>query len=120
MPEYIHSLGPWKVCSASDKKCSCGQIWSIPEDHPVATVELGEWGDEYPAIRLDNSRGSMLAKAEAYMEKMVYGSISEEAGHANAHLIAAGPAMYDYIFRQAAEGDTKAKAIISDLIIKIK
>lgn len=118
MPEYIHSLGPWKVCSASDKKCSCGSIWSIPEDHPVAEVILGERGDEYPAIRIDNSQGSLLAKAEAYMEKIVYGSIAKEAGHANAHLIAAGPSMCDYIFRKAAEGDTTAKEIISGLIIR--
>ena len=114
MPEYIHSLGPWEVCAASDKKCSCGQIWSIPEDHPVATVVLREWYDEYPVIRLDDSSG----KAEAYMEKIVYGSIPEEAGHANAHLIAAGPSMYDYIFQKATVGDTKAKRIISGLTIK--
>lgn len=31
--------GPWRACK--DGKCTCGQIWSVPLDVPVAVVKSG-------------------------------------------------------------------------------
>lgn len=63
-------------------------IISCP-DHPIATVESGDWGDEYPSLRINGP--SMSATAEAYMEKSVYGHVAAETAKANARLIAAAP-----------------------------
>ena len=82
-----HTPGPWKECGHERKPCQCGQIWSETADAPVAKVERGEWGDRYPAIRVDENTG----KAEAYMEFASYGSIPEEFADANTWLIAAAP-----------------------------
>jgi len=90
MVEDKHTQGPWKVCTANEGKCKCGQVWSIPADCPVATVVIGEWGDEYPAIRVEKP-GSIGAVAEPYMEKINYGSIDVDECHANARLIASAP-----------------------------
>jgi len=86
-----HSKGPWRSCH--DGKCKCGQIWSIAEDHPVAKVERGEWGDTFPSIRfVDGKRpGSINPQVEAYTEMMSYGSVHEDVAEANAKLIAASP-----------------------------
>jgi len=65
-------------------------IWSVPEDHPVAEVIYGEWGDDYPAIRIKQP-GAIGEPAEPYMEKIVYGDVDVETAHANARLIAAAP-----------------------------
>lgn len=82
-----HTPGPWKECGHERKPCQCGQVWSETADVPVAKVERGEWGDRYPAIRVDENTG----KAEAYMEFASYGSIPEEFSDANTWLIAAAP-----------------------------
>lgn len=62
-------------------------------DYPVAKVTSGDWGDEHPDIRLVGS--SFERRAEAYMVKDVYGSVSEETAKANARLISAAPDCYE-------------------------
>lgn len=74
--------GPWHACHNGE--CTCKQVWC--DDHPVAVVEAGPWGDEFPALRLTG--GHFEQKVEAYMERYEYGSISENAARANAQLIA--------------------------------
>jgi len=86
-----HTPGPWKECGHERKPCQCGQVWSETADVPVAKVERGEWGDRYPAIRVDENTG----KAEAYMEFASYGTIPEEFADANTWLIAAAPDLLD-------------------------
>lgn len=86
-----HTPGPWSYCGASRGGCSCATVSGA--DHPVATVTIGEWGDEYPSIRL--SGPSMDRTAEAYMEKSVYGEVSEAVAKANAYLISAAPEMLE-------------------------
>lgn len=88
--------GPWRACK--DGKCSCGQIWSVPFDAPIASVQHGPWGDRYPALRtVDASEGmsGTSVKIEAYMEVIEYGSISEDAAIQIRRLIAAAPELRD-------------------------
>ena len=80
--------GPWTACL--DGKCQCKFVSC--GDHPIAKIESGEWGDEYPAIRLVGV-SSLDYKAEAYMERIPYGGIDPEIAAANARLIALAPAL---------------------------
>ena len=34
--------GPWKACQASDARCSCGLVWSLPADAPIAATRNGD------------------------------------------------------------------------------
>jgi hypothetical protein len=78
------SPGPWKGCGKN--KCVCRQVWSEPADHPVAIIESGKWGDDYPSIRLVGP--SLNIHAEAYMEQITYGEIGTETAEANVAFIA--------------------------------
>jgi hypothetical protein len=60
------------------------------DHYPVAQVTHGDWGDEYPAIRLVGD-SSFDRKAEAYMEMINYGTVSDATARANWHLISAAP-----------------------------
>ena len=95
VPASVPSAGPWRGCKDGD--CSCGMIWSVPGDHPVATVESGPWGDTWPALRsFDN--GNMPGTAvEAYMERSDYGEVDPDVAKANARLIAAAPDMLEQL-----------------------
>lgn len=77
--------GPWKVCCAKCLSVLCN-------DFPVAEITRGDWGDEYPAIRVENGIGG---KAEAYTEMIEYGHVAEDVALANAYLIAAAPDLYE-------------------------
>lgn len=68
------------------------------EGGPICTVEHGEWGDSWPAIRVEPGIGG---KAEAYMEFAAYGSIPKEFSDANVQLIAAAPDLYNAGFELA-------------------
>ena len=81
-----HTPGPWHTCAKG--KCSCFIVMS--DDYPVASLTHGDWGDDYPAIRLVGS-GSHDQKAEVYMKQNTYGSVNEATARANWHLIAAAP-----------------------------
>ena len=80
-----HTPGPWSTCGA--KECNCGQIWG--NDHPVAEVLSGDWGDDFASIRLVGT--SLDLKAEPFMDQITYGHIPPEVAKANARLIAAAP-----------------------------
>ena len=93
-----YSPGPWKACR--DGECSCGFIWSTPADHPVAKVESGEWGDDYPAVRIVPSEHSLTGtsfEVTAYMEQIGYGQIDPEVAQQNARLIALSPEMFELL-----------------------
>ena len=65
MAENKHTPGPWSACDGG--KCRCKHVSC--EDHPIAKVISGEWGDPgFP-----------------------YGSVDEAVAIANARLIAAAP-----------------------------
>ena len=81
-----HTPGPWHTCR--DAKCSCFTV--MADDHPIAEVTHGAWGDEYPAVRLVGD-SSFDLKAEAYIERIEYGSVDEAVARANWRLIAAAP-----------------------------
>lgn len=87
----VHTPGPWEACNGG--KCSCLMVWSKPADHPVCTVESGEWGDTYPALRVIGGGPirSIGAAFEPYIEKLPYGSIDRRVAEKNARLIAAAP-----------------------------
>lgn len=88
-----HTPGPWRECGGQCRGgCVCGQIWSETADHPVAKVESGDWGDSWPALRVEPGIGG---KAEAVMEWSVYGHVPEDEARANARLIAAAPELLD-------------------------
>ena len=82
-----YTPGPWTACL--DGKCQCKTVMS--DHHPVASVTSGEWGDEFPDIRLCKREDVIGQRAEAYIERIVYGSVKEETAEANARLIAAAP-----------------------------
>ncbi len=81
-----HTPGPWRTCRKGE--CSCFTVMS--DNHPVAEVTHGDWGDNYPALRLVGD-STFDQKIEAYMEQITYGSIGEKTARANWHLIAAAP-----------------------------
>ena len=46
--------GPWRACHEDrviEGPCVCGQVWSIPVDQPIGTMNA-EWGDHGPDGRL--------------------------------------------------------------------
>lgn len=100
LAEKVKSL-PWSACN--DGECSCKQISC--DDYPIAEVTHGDWGDDYPSIRLIG--GSLDIKAEPYMEQITYGNIPEETATNHARYIVAAannyPAALDHIAYQAAQ-----------------
>lgn len=86
-------------------------------DYPVAQVTNGDWGDDYPSIRLVG--GSLDRKAEAYMEQITYGHVSEPTARANWRLISAAPDLYAALVEALAtrneDGDwaIRARAALS-------
>ena len=91
-PKY--SPGPWKACGGG--LCSCAQVWT--SNHPVAMVERGEWGDDFPQIRVvydPHRQEPVNAIIEATTAVMDYGRIPEETATANCRLIAAAPELLE-------------------------
>lgn len=82
------TAGPWVACG--DGKCKCKIVSSESADEPICTVTAGEWGDDYPSIRIVGET-SLDLKAEAYMERIAYGIVPEEVAIANTNLICAAP-----------------------------
>lgn len=102
-----HTKGPWMICGMNKSSvkfdicktltpetekrfCGCGMIWC--DDYPIAIVTVGDWGDEYPAIKVENP-GAIAEPAVPYIEKLVYGTIPIELALANALLISKSPNM---------------------------
>ena len=76
--------GRWRECGHDRGGCQCGQVWSEATDAPVLTVERGEWGDSYPALRTN-----AVGEPEAYLERIPYGEIPDQYPKPTARLIAA-------------------------------
>jgi hypothetical protein len=87
----IPSAGDWHYCGANRGGCSC--MTTMFRDYPICKVTSGDWGDDYPSIRLVGETSFDL-KAEAYMEQITYGSIREDQAKVHANLIAAAPDLY--------------------------
>lgn len=85
----LFTPGPWG--HHADIACKCGIVCAA--DHPVAKVFSGDWGDDYPSIRI--SGGSLKRVAEPYMEQITYGHIDQPVADANARLISAAPDLLD-------------------------
>lgn len=97
--------GPWKSCN--DGKCSCGQVWSLPGDHPVASATKTPWGDKwYEAAPTADDQTAVDVKFHEY------GSFPESQFHANARLIALAPDLARRVI--AAEKLAKAARTILD------
>lgn len=79
--------GPWHSCP--DNGCKCTMV--MCDDYPVAEVTKGPWGDEYPALRFVGD-SSLDRKAEAYMERIEYGNVSDQLALANRAFIREAPA----------------------------
>lgn len=89
-----YTPGPWRACGDGDCPCKC----VMAADHPIADVTHGEWGDDYPALRLVGD-SSLDMRAEAYMERITYGDVPNDVATANAKLIALAPRMAEEIVR---------------------
>lgn len=85
--EVKHSNTPWSLCGSDRGVCSCLQIWSKPDDHPIAVVESGEWGDKYSELKLLEGTGSIEGKYQIVDAIIPYGKIDEEVAKANAQFI---------------------------------
>ena len=87
----IPNAGDWHYCGASRGGCSCMTV--MFRDYPICRITSGDWGDDYPDIRLVGD-SSLDAKAEAYMEQITYGSIDEEQAKVHAFLIQGAPDLF--------------------------
>jgi hypothetical protein len=76
---------PWRQCGHNRGGCSCGSIWSIPADAPVATVTVGKWGDHFAEIGEGGLRIGLFE----------YGEVPEPIGKANAALIVRAVNLHD-------------------------
>lgn len=78
--------GPWRACREGD--CQCSFVWSVTDDHPVATAEKPIWGDEYyvAAPTVDDPQAVERMFAE-------YGRFPESQARNNRLLIALAPAL---------------------------
>ena len=75
--------GLYKSCGHNRGGCSCGMVWSLYADAPLATMTVGEWGNECPTVvMVDDGNGTMVP--EARIIKEVYGSFPRGMGEANA------------------------------------
>ena len=83
-------LGDFTKHKHTGEPCQCGFIWDVIDDCIIAQVIRGEWGDEYPAIRI-KTPGAIGEKAEPYMEKIVYGSVDKATADANTYLMVVAP-----------------------------
>lgn len=80
------TAGPWSSCPDDGCKCrivSCG-------DYPIAEVTKGPWGDDFPSIRIAGP--SLDRKAEAFMDQITYGEVSDQQFIANRAFIREAPA----------------------------
>lgn len=110
-PFDIDALSSETFSYCGDKRggCQCGMIWSeLGSSTHVATVTIGKWGDQYPAIRVDQND---KMKAEAYMEHHYYGEISERRGKAvTARLVACWNALRGIADPEKFVSEAKNKA----------
>jgi hypothetical protein len=78
--------GPWHSCP--DDGCKCHAV--MCNDYPVANVVKGKWGDDFPSIRIIGDT-SLDLKAEAFMDQITYGEVSEQEAMANRAFIREAP-----------------------------
>ena len=70
-----HSPTPWRACQ--EGKCKCGQIWTLPGDHPVAVVEIGP-------RRIEIGRAGERYRAAAVVAVVPTERLGTEAPHLGA------------------------------------
>ena len=90
-----HTPGPWDACHNGE--CICKLI--MAQDHPVAKVFAGDWGDE-PGFP--------------------YGHIPEERARANARVISLAPEMLEFI-EEVAKGpypDSDVGSLMETLVAR--
>ncbi len=100
------SKGPWTTCH--EGKCRCKQVWCA-DDHPVAVIECGKTGDDYPVIE----------DGKAVMKQETYWDISEETGEANANFTAHAREDIPYLLTALAEKGKRIEeleAVVDDLV----
>lgn len=78
------SPGPWKECGREHGGCSCGMVFAIGGDHPVAEATVGDWGDRWPEVAPFKAE----VEPSAFMAESLYGTVAEDRGKANAAFIA--------------------------------
>lgn len=104
----VASPGPWNACK--DGRCSCLTLWSGAE-YPIAQLNSGEWGDEYPVAELvdaheglfDLVNGGLLPGTKAIVarhEFMPYGAIPEGYPQADLRLIAFARSALEVLARE--------------------
>ena len=105
--------GMWHACH--DGKCPCKQVWA--DNCPVATVESGKWGDEFPSIRIIGESSYQL-KAEPFMDMYEYGEIPEDAAESNAKFIADSHNAIHEVAEMLGTTDEKVVPVIKPIIAK--
>ena len=86
----MYTEGPWSAGEFSHH-----DPFVTSKDYPIASVFNGDWGDEFPNVRLVKNERAMGECAEAFIETIVYGHIDERTAQSNANLIAAAPDLLD-------------------------
>jgi hypothetical protein len=95
MSEAKHTPLPWHAC--------CGKCHTIMSTHhPIAQITVGDWGDDYPSIRLVGD-SSLALKAEPYMAQITYGHIEKEVAIANAAFIVKAVNAHDDLVKALRE-----------------
>ena len=100
-----HTPGPWKECRSG--ACTCGQVWSIPGDFPVCTVQFPR---------------APVAVAHEHMAdapNIIYQSITPEMCFHNARLIAAAPDMLALLKELIGVGDPPDDRHWADRVLEV-
>lgn len=108
MTEPKWTPAPWRECGHARGGCTCGLVWSVVHDFPVAEATIGKWGDPVPVLKRVNR------KHEAAIELMEYGEVGEAMGKANARLIAAAPDLYEALQNITGRFEKCCRAMGSD------
>jgi hypothetical protein len=109
----LTSKRPWHACGNGE--CNCRSIWT--DEYPVLTVTHGEWGDDYPAIRMVSELGGLY---EAYMEQITYGEVFEETATANAKYITAACNNYPAALEEIEHMQATAKFALSKIVAQLE
>ena len=74
----------WQECGHDRGGCDCVTV--MAPDHPIAVATSGDWGDEYPTLKIEGN--SFDRSVTAVMERITYGHVDKAKAKANAAHIA--------------------------------